>query len=45
MEEFRHTDYPDKMDTFIVIVFGIMMCGGSNDMKARCLYDILQDDM
>ena len=28
-----------------MIILGMMMCGGSSEMKARVLYDVLQDDM
>ena len=43
--EFRHRVHKDRMDAQVLIILAVMMCGGSDQMKARCLYDVLQDDL
>ena len=45
MEEFNHQTKKKALSVEKLIILGVMMCGGSDDMKARVLYDAVQDDM
>ena len=36
---------PEKLNVIKLICLGLMLCGGSYELKARVLYDVLQDNM
>ena len=38
-------DQPDKLSVIKLIILGLVLCGGSYELKARVLYDVLQDNM
>ena len=38
-------EQPDKLNVIKLICLGLMLCGGTYELKARVLYDVLQDNM
>ena len=41
----KDDEQPDKMNVIKVLILGLLLCEGSDEMKTRVLYDILQDNM
>ena len=36
---------PEKLSVVKLICIGLMLCGGTTELKARVFYDVLQDNM
>ena len=43
--ELRDDEQPDKLNVIKLICLGLMLCGGTYELKARVMYDVLQDNM
>ena len=43
--ELKDEEQPEKLSVIKLICIGLMLCGGSTDLKARVFYDVLQDNM
>ena len=43
--ELRSDEEPEKLDVIKLICLGLMLCGGTDELKARVFYDVLQDNM
>ena len=43
--ELRDDEYSDRFNVHKLVILGLMLCGGEYDLKARVLYDVLQDNM
>ena len=41
----RDSQRKDRLNVHRVILMGLVQCEGSPDLKARVLYDVLQDDL
>ena len=40
-EELKDVDQPDRLNVPKLICLGLMLCGGSDELKARVFYDVL----
>lgn len=36
---------PEMLSVFKLILLGLLLCSGADELKCRVLYDILQDDL
>ena len=43
--ELKDEDNPEKLNVIKLICLGLMLCGGTYDLKARVFYDVVQDNM
>ena len=39
--ELKDEDSPDKLNVHKLIILGLLLCGGSAELKARVFYDVL----
>ena len=41
----KDDEKPEKINVIKVLILGLLLCAGCNEMKTRVMYDILQDNM
>ena len=43
--ELKDDENPERLSVAKLMCVGLMLCGGTNELKSRVLYDVLQDNM